>query len=319
MVKGSSLNGVNGVKVWQRFVKPLYDSYCFGNLPQAIEYMLTGEGHSALPQDVFTNLPSRYNKVILFFVDAFGWRFFERYAEKYEFLKTVLKHGVVSKMTSQFPSTTAAHVTCIHTGLNVGQSGVYEWNYYEPLVDEVIAPLLFSYAGDKERDTLKRAGIAAEAYFPRQTVYQRLHTMGIASYALQSEAYTQSTFSTIVYKGAELIPYRRWSEALTNLEELVFSDRAQVAYYFLYFDKIDATGHTYGPNSDQFERMMETFMWMMEEFHQKLAGNLEHTLLVITTAHGQLGVEPPKTSYLNTPPSFIPQTFQHNLPSKPTY
>ena len=317
MLNASSLNAVNGAKFSQRFVKPLYDSYCFANLPQAIEYMLTGEGHSALPQDVFTNLPSRYNKVILFFVDAFGWRFFERYAEKYEFLKTVLKHGAVSKMTSQFPSTTAAHVTCIHTGLNVGQSGVYEWNYYEPLVDEVIAPLLFSYAGDKERDTLKHAGIAAEAYFPRQTVYQRLHTMGIASYALQSEAYTQSTFSTIVYKGAELIPYRRWSEALTNLEELVFSDRAQVAYYFLYFDKIDATGHTYGPNSDQFERMMETFMWMMEEFHQKLAGKLEHTLLVMTADHGQLEVDPQKTFYLNRQAAGIEQYLQTNRHGRP--
>lgn len=317
MLNASSLNAVNGAKFSQRFVKPLYDSYCFANLPQAIEYMLTGEGHSALPQDVFTNLPSRYNKVILFFVDAFGWRFFERYAEKYEFLKTVLKHGVVSKMTSQFPSTTAAHVTCIHTGLNVGQSGVYEWNYYEPLVDEVIAPLLFSYAGDKERDTLKHAGIAAEAYFPRQTVYQRLHTMGIASYALQSEAYTQSTFSTIVYKGAELIPYRRWSEALTNLEELVFSDRAQVAYYFLYFDKIDAAGHTYGPNSDQFERMMETFLRMMEEFYQKLAGKLEHTLLVMTADHGQLEVDPQKTFYLNRQAAGIEQYLQTNRHGRP--
>jgi Type I phosphodiesterase / nucleotide pyrophosphatase len=317
MLNASSLNAVNGAKFSQRFVKPLYDSYCFANLPQAIEYMLTGEGHSALPQDVFTNLPSRYNKVILFFVDAFGWRFFERYAEKYEFLKTVLKHGVVSKMTSQFPSTTAAHVTCIHTGLNVGQSGVYEWNYYEPLVDEVIAPLLFSYAGDKERDTLKHAGIAAEAYFPRQTVYQRLHTMGIASYALQSEAYTQSTFSTIVYKGAQLIPYRRWSEALMNLEELVFSDRAQVAYYFLYFDKIDATGHTYGPNSDQFERMMDTFMLMMEEFYQKLAGKLEHTLLVMTADHGQLEVDPQKTFYLNRQAAGIEQYLQTNRHGRP--
>src|SRR5258708_16328257 len=125
--------------------------------------------------------------------------------------------------------------------------------------------------------------------------------MGIASYALQSEAYTQSTFSTIVYKGAELIPYRRLSEALTNLEELVFSDRAQVAYYFLYFDKIDATGHTYGPNSDQFERMMDTFLRMMEEFYQKLAGKLEHTFLVFTLHHYPLETHPHKNFFLNQP------------------
>src|SRR5258708_13259089 len=113
MLNANSLNAVNGAKFSQRFVKPLYDSYCFANLPQAIEYMLTGEGHSALPQDVFANLPSRYNKFLLFFVVAFGWRFFERYAEKYEFLKTVLKHGTVSQIPSKIPSTTPAPIPCI--------------------------------------------------------------------------------------------------------------------------------------------------------------------------------------------------------------
>ena len=146
MLNTTSLNAVSNSKFSQRFVKPLYDSYCFSNIPQTIEFLLTGEGTSALPLDVFGSLPKKYDKVILFFVDAFGWRFFERYTDKYEFLKTMLSSGVVSKMTSQFPSTTAAHATCIHTGLNVGQSGVYEWQYYEPLVDDIIMPLLFSYA-----------------------------------------------------------------------------------------------------------------------------------------------------------------------------
>src|SRR5690349_16446954 len=181
MLNAISLNAVNSSRFSQHFKKPLYDTYCFANLPATIDYLLSGIKQNTLPLDVLGTLPTRYNKVVLFFIDAFGWRFFQQYADKYPLLKTFQQHGVVSKLTSQFPSTTPAHVTCINTGLNVSQSGVYEWNYYEPLVDEVITPLLFSYAGDKERDTLKHAGIAAEAYFPRQTVYQRRHTMGIAS------------------------------------------------------------------------------------------------------------------------------------------
>ena len=127
MLNTTSLSAVQSSTFSQRFIQPLYASYCFANIPQTIMYLLTGQGSSALPLDVFGKLPTKYDKVILFFVDAFGWRFFERYAEKYAFLKTVLDAGVVSKMTSQFPSTTAAHATCIHTGLDVGQSGVYEW------------------------------------------------------------------------------------------------------------------------------------------------------------------------------------------------
>src|SRR6266481_9775709 len=190
MLNSASLHAVNNAKFSQKFVMPLYDSYCFANLPQTIEFLLSGRGQNSFPPDVFGSLPTSYNKVILFFIDAFGWRFFAKYAEKYEFLKTVLKYGVVSKLTSQFPSTTAAHVTCIHTGLNVGQSGVYEWNYYEPLVDEIISPLLFSYAGDKlARDTIKRSAIAPAQFFPSQTFYQALQVQGVNSHILQYYAY----------------------------------------------------------------------------------------------------------------------------------
>src|SRR6266581_4409859 len=146
MINADSLNAVNASKFNDQFAKPLYDSYCFSQIPQTIYHLLTGDEQPGLPISVLGDLPRRFDKVILMFVDGFGWRFFERYAEKYPFLKTILAQGIISKMTSQFPSTTAAHVTCIHTGLNVGQSGVYEWHYYEPLLDEIIAPLLFSLA-----------------------------------------------------------------------------------------------------------------------------------------------------------------------------
>src|SRR5947209_5894510 len=230
MLNSASLNAVNNAKFSQRFVKPLYESYCFANLPQTIEFLLTGKGQSGFPSDVFGSLPTRYNKVVLFFIDAFGWRFFAKYAEKYEFLKTVLKYGAVSKITSQFPSTTAAHVTCIHTGLNVGQSGVYEWNYYEPLVDEMITPLLFAYAGDKTRDTLKRAKVPAEAYFPRQTLYSTLQARGVASYVFQSAAFTPSTPSNVFFKGASVFPYKQVSDALAQLSHLLQAQRA-ICFY----------------------------------------------------------------------------------------
>src|SRR5438094_10523589 len=81
MLNTASLHAVNNSTFSQHFVKPLYDSYCFSNIPQTIPFLLTGEGQSALPLAVFGDLPTRYDKVILFFVDAFGWRFFERSME----------------------------------------------------------------------------------------------------------------------------------------------------------------------------------------------------------------------------------------------
>src|SRR5437588_11330928 len=106
MLNTASVNAVNGSQFSQRFVKPLYDSYCFSNIPQTIEFLLTGEGESGLPLDVLgipPCMPRKYDKFILFFVDAFGWHFFERYAETYDFLKTLPNAGPVSKITYKFP------------------------------------------------------------------------------------------------------------------------------------------------------------------------------------------------------------------------
>ena len=103
--------------------------------------------------------------MVLFLIDGFGWRFFEKFQDA-PFLQQTTRTGTVTKLTSQFPSTTAAHITTIHTGMPVGEHGIFEWYYYEPTLDRVIAPLLYSFAGTPQRDTLKPAGVKASQLFP---------------------------------------------------------------------------------------------------------------------------------------------------------
>jgi hypothetical protein len=301
MLNALSLDAVNSAKFSRYFVKPCYDSYCFSNLPSTIEFLLTGQEGHMLPRDVFGDLPTRYDKVIFFFVDAFGWRFFERYAERCSFLKAISTQGMVSKLTSQFPSTTAAHVTCMHTGLNVGQSGVYEWNYYEPLVDEIISPLLFSYTGDKfTRDTIKRSSIEPAQFFPSQTLYQALQAQGVSSHILQSNAYTPSTYSDIVFRGASVHPYNTLLDALSQLTELVTTRTKSPTYYYLYFDRFDTACHNHGPSSRQSQDAIETFFALVDQvFYKNVRGKTAKTLLMITADHGQIEVDPRNTYYIN--------------------
>src|SRR5512143_3847229 len=138
MINAQALSAVQAARLNTHFFKPLYDSYCFARIPQAVEHLLTGAGDLGLPVDVLGALPQRYVKVILLFIDGFGWRFYDRHGAQQPFLKRFADEGVVSPITVQFPSTTAAHTTTIHTGLPVGTSGIFEWYYYEPQVGQVI-------------------------------------------------------------------------------------------------------------------------------------------------------------------------------------
>ena len=230
--------------------------------------------------------------MVLLFVDAFGWRFFEQYHQRSPFLQRVVEQGLVSKLTSQFPSTTAAHVTTIHTGLPVGESGVYEWYYYEPLLDRMIAPLLFSFAGDSDRNTLTSTGISARALYPSQSLYQDLQPHGVDLIVFQHHSYAHSPYSKTVTNGARMVPYRTLPEALVNLGQLLERQKRK-SYYFLYVDSIDTICHRYGPDAPQTAAEIEAFLAIMELiFHKNLASKKRRTLFLLTADHGQIAIDP---------------------------
>ena len=263
------------------FIKPKYNSGGFAGLPARIrEYCVSGE----------------YDAVVLFLVDGFGWRFFEKF-EEMPFLKRMTKSGKVEKLTSQFPSTTAAHITTIHTGQPVGQSGVYEWFYYEPQLDRIIAPLLFSFAGDDERDTLKGIINPAKLY-PKQTMYKDLKALGIESHVFGVRDYTPSSYSNVVMKGAELHSFKTLPEALVNLGMLIDSSKASTCIHF-YYENIDGTCHKYGPNSPQAEAEIEAFLLFVEYFFPRIFKGKKRVLFLLTADHGASEVDPKTTIFLN--------------------
>jgi len=265
------------------FIKPRYDSGGYAGIPNRITEAFASKN---------------YDAVVLFLVDGFGWRYFERFQDA-PFIQRIAKHGKIEKLISQFPATTAAHVTTIHTGLNVGQSGVYEWYYYEPQLDQVIAPLLFSHAGTLERDTLKPSGIQAASLFPHGVLYPELKEMGVESYVFGIRDYTPSTYSNIVMAGAEQVAFKTVSEALVNLG-LLLERQAKPAYIHLYFDRIDALGHEYGPAAPQTEAESETFLLVLEYYFERIFKGKKRILFLMTADHGQSETDPKTTIYLNT-------------------
>jgi len=270
------------------FIKPRYDSGGFAGLPNRIKEAFASK---------------QYDAVVMFFVDAFGWRFFEKFQDR-PFLQRFAKQGKIEKLTSQFPSTTAAHVTTMHTGVPVGQSGVHEWYYYEPLVDRIIAPLLFSYAaGSKDRDTLSLKKIKPENIFPHGVLYPALNEMGVRSFNFGSREFTPSTYSKTVMQGSEIIPFKSLSETLVNIGDLL-EKQSQPSYFHIYLGNIDGMAHEYGPNAPQTEAEIETFLLMMEHYFDKVFGNKKRILFLMTADHGMCEVDPKTTVYLNTDRDF---------------
>jgi predicted AlkP superfamily pyrophosphatase or phosphodiesterase len=269
------------------FIKPRYDSTGFASLPGRVRTAYAS---------------GEYDAVVLLLADGFGWRFAERFQDA-PFLQRLSRMGGIEKLTSQFPSTTAAHLTTLHTGFPVGESGVFEWFYYEPLLDRIIAPLLFSFAGDRNRDTLKASGIDPRRLLPSTTLYEALAQDGVRSHVFSLRDYTPSTYSTVVMRGAELHSFKTLPEALVNAGK-VLEDRSGPTYIHMYFDRLDALCHEYGPSAPQTEAEIEAFLLIMDQFFTRAFGGKGRVLFLMTADHGATEVDPQTTVFLNVDERF---------------
>lgn len=282
------------------FCKPLYESYCFSRIPATIKYLLTGKDGQTLPKDCFRVQEDRYDMVVLLLLDAFGWSFFEKRALQYPFLSRFVQEGIVSKITTQFPSTTAAHVTTINVGQEVGQTGVYEWFYYEPKVDQIIAPLMFSIAGAKTLGNIEKLGITPKDIFPNSTFYLQLKKQGIDSYLVQPENIIHSAYSKAMSLGAHPISYYRLEEGLKTVVEAMRGSATTKSYFMIYFPDIDAAGHRHGVESKEFDEVIDGCMQTLEQFFiDAVNASNKKVALLVTADHGMVPVDPKNTYFIN--------------------
>jgi predicted AlkP superfamily pyrophosphatase or phosphodiesterase len=271
-------------------VRPAYAGRSFADIPATVVRLLTG-GRGGLAPEILGSLDRRWTKVVLVVADGFGWSVAERHAD-HPFLRRVAAEGRLSQLTSQFPSTTSAHMTTLHTGVPVGESGIYEWFQYEPALDRMIAPLLFSYAGDDRRETLQGSGLDPAALYPRETIYERLAAAGVASHAVQHAAIADTTFSRAMLRGAAVRPFTADDGWVAE------TAAAGPGYTVAYVDDVDAVGHEHGPDSGAHAAAATGVLDGLAALADLLAAGGE-TLLLLTADHGQVRVHPATTVYVN--------------------
>lgn len=298
MENTAAAQAVTTARFGEHFARPLYAHYSFAQLP-ALLRTLFSDGTAPVAQELLGPLAGAYEHVILVLVDAFGWRFVEQYADSYPFLRRFFSDGVVTRTTAQFPSTTAAHLTTLHSGQEVGQHGVYEWFMYEPTLDTVIAPLLYSYAGDDERNALAGTSLTPERLYPGSSQYLELDRLGVRPFMFADAAYTPSAHSQVVCRGMRIVPVGTYADALRAA-----ADQPRLAagrtYAFVYIGEVDYAGHRHGCESAAFDQEVDTCLRALETLlHRELAHSARRTLLLFTADHGMLDVQPARTLALD--------------------
>jgi hypothetical protein len=271
------------------FRLPERDQRCFDQLPPTVEHLLTGDARIGTPlAEPF--LGERADRVVLVYLDAFGWSFFEQLTE-HALVRRARTDGLVAQLTSQFPSTTTAHVATIHSGLPLAEHGLYEWHQLEPGLNRLITPLLFCFAGDKRRDSLVGFLDPADLY-PASGLYERLAAAGIASSTVHPEEVNGSTASSVLLENVQGLAYTSVGNAYELAAQAVAA--AERAYVVIYLPHVDSLMHELGPDDPAALDTFDAMLSMLAETPFP-----KGTLVLLTSDHGMTAVDPDRTVYVN--------------------
>lgn len=279
-------------------IKPFYADYAFGNIPCTIEFLLTRISRGApLSPECFGGAYPEPRKIVLIFVDSFGWQFWQQYHRRFRTTTRVVEQGTLTPISALFPSTTAASVATLNLGVLPSVHALYEWNIYIPAYGETIQSLAFAPLGKHVSDSCLDKGYDPGAMLAvHETLHQRLRRRGVRSIQLAHRSYADSAFNSIACAGAEVVRHSTLAEALVQLKEALRTVEGKALLGF-YWAAIDSTAHVYGPGSPHHAAEIASFWRTFDEVMQDI--DSPDTLYLFTADHGHVYADAQQTVYLN--------------------
>jgi hypothetical protein len=279
-------------------LRPLHDDYTFAAIPNSIEFLLTGNRRTPLlPPDCFGGAYPQPEKVVLFFIDAFGWQFWQDHHQRFSTTRRVAEQGTLTPISALFPSTTAASVSTLNLGVSPREHALYEWNIYIPAYGEVIQSLAFCPLGARAPDACEAKGYdPADLFEVHETIHQRLAGRGVRSIQFANRSYAGSAVNRVISAGAEIVRHGTVAEALVQLKEALVAMPGK-AWLGFYWASIDTIGHTYGPGTSYHAAEIASFWHTFDAIFRDV--DSPDTLYLFTADHGQVYVDARETFYIN--------------------
>jgi hypothetical protein len=287
MIDPASVEAVEAARWRGDLARPLTGTYCFDGIPETIAWLAGATDTPGLPAASLAPLSPPYERVVLVLADALGWHRLAAFADE-PFARRLLDDGHLLRLTTQFPSTTTAHVTTLCTGRPVGETGFYEWYQFHEAAQGLVGPLLYARPGQ----TPGSLPLDPDAFYDfGETFVQSLARRGVAATSFQNALYAASPFSMCALAGAEVISFWEPGDALRLAAEV------ERGFAFVYLDAVDAACHAAGPGSEEATAATRASLDALERLVAQLQPG---TLLAVTADHGHVAADPARCLYLNT-------------------
>lgn len=260
------------------FIFPEYNGKNFINIINSIKHNFGINDGITLENKKIKKILLNKEKVVFILVDAFGWKFYKSVREDSKFFKEIRKRGIEEKITSQFPSTTTAHVTSVITSKDVSTHGFFEWFTYDSKINEVFTPFLFDYEGKEE-------------ILPKDNLFKELKENGVCSTIITPNYINNSYYSRELFKDGKVKGYDSVEEMFDILLQGIKKDKGK-NFYYIYYPQIDSIGHEYGMSSYKAYFEINNFIKALDNFYNNvLDKGVNEGIFILSADHGQMEIK----------------------------
>jgi predicted AlkP superfamily pyrophosphatase or phosphodiesterase len=240
---------------------------------------------SSTPSGTFEGIEwESVRKVVLLVLDGLGLRQlkFAMDAGAVPNLERAMDDGGLMELTTTLPSTTATALVSLSTSTQPSEHGFLGFTLYLREVRAMVDMIRLSLLED-QRD-LESLGLGPATLAPTDTILSHARGHGWKAHALTLEAFVDSAFSKILYRGSRIEGYRECPDMALRMARLCRQDGR--ALILAYWDLIDILCHRHGSMSNEFLAAISTLDYALgREF---LRSDLKRTLLLITADHGHI-------------------------------
>lgn len=185
----------------------------------------------------------RADSVVLVLVDGLGAISLRAHAGHARTLTAAMAKRDVAQ--SVFPTTTAAALTSILTGVWPGEHGLVGYRVLDQTRDRLVNQLT-GWESD---------GLDPATWQPIPTIFERATAEGRPAFAVGVAAYATSGFTRATLRGATFVAADAPAERVAAAYEL--AERHPAALVYCYLPEIDKAGHKFGIDSPEWVRALE--------------------------------------------------------------
>lgn len=215
-------------------------------------------------------------RVCVVLADGLGRNLLKQKASHTPFLRSVMAAGqgpVPTWIDSAFPSTTAASLASLGTGLPAGQHGMVGYDVLDPAQDKVVN-LLGNW--DPQVDPAQ--------WQPNATIFERVAAeLDVVTVSLPQ--FGNSPMTQAALRGSRFIGGTTLHARTAAAAEALSGGGRSLMYF--YANELDKAGHRYGCQSDRWEHQLEELDSTVKRLSSTLPAG---TTILLTGDHGMLDI-----------------------------